>query len=164
MVKQYKIDAVTELVSKISEQRNIILTNYSGIKDSEIRKLRIQLREKGAVYKVVRNNLFSKALKDAGVSADITSSIKGPIAVAFMNDQVGDVAKVFKAFKTEQEKFQYFLGIVEGVVYDEKGVQKLADLPTRDGLLGMIAGGMNQIMASVARGINAVAEKNAEVA
>jgi large subunit ribosomal protein L10 len=164
MVKQYKIDAVTELVSKISEQRNIILTNYSGIKDSEIRKLRIQLREKGAVYKVVRNNLFSKALKDAGVSADITSSIKGPIADAFMNDQVGDVAKVFKAFKTEQEKFQYFLGIVEGVVYDEKGVQKLADLPTRDGLLGMIAGGMNQIMASVARGINAVAEKNAEVA
>lgn len=164
MVKQYKIDAVTELVSKLGEQRNIILTNYSGVKDTDIRRLRIQLREKGAGYKVVRNNFFRKALKDAGISADITSSIKGPIAVAFMNDQVGDVAKVFKAFKTEQEKFQYFLGIVEGVVYDEKGVQKLADLPTKDGLLCMIAGGMNQVMASVARGINAVAEKNANVA
>ena len=160
MVKQYKIDAVTELVSKLSEQRNIILTNYSGIKDSDIRKLRINLREKGATYKVVRNNLFRKALKDAGIAADLDSSLKGPIAVAFMNDQVGEVAKVFKTFKTEQEKFQYFLGIVEGSVYDEKGCQKLADLPTREGCLGQIAGGMNQIMASVARGIKAVAEKN----
>ena len=160
MVKQYKIDAVTELVSKLSEQRNIILTNYSGIKDSDIRKLRIDLRAKGATYKVVRNNLFRKALKDAGISNDIDASLKGPIAVAFMNDQVGEIAKVFKAFKTEQEKFQYFLGIVEGTVYDEKGCQKLADLPTREGCLGQIAGGMNQIMASVARGIKAVAEKN----
>lgn len=160
MVKQYKIDAVTELVSKLSAQRNIILTNYSGVKDSDIRKLRIQLREKGAVYKVVRNNLFRKALKDAGISADIDTSLKGPIAVAFMNDQVGDIAKIFKMFKVEQEKFQYFLGIVEGIVYDETGVQKLADLPTREGCLGQIAGGINQIMASVARGIKAVAEKN----
>ena len=160
MVKQYKIDAVTELVSKLSDQRNIILTNYSGIKDSDIRKLRIELRAKGATYKVVRNNLFRKALKDAGISADLDSSLKGPIAVAFMNDQVGEVAKVFKTFKAEQEKFQFFLGVVEGAVYDEKGCQKLADLPTREGCLGQIAGGMNQIMASVARGIKAVAEKN----
>ena len=155
MVKQYKIDAVAELVSKLSDQRNIILTNYSGIKDSDIRKLRIDLRAKGATYKVVR-----KALKDAGISADLDSSLKGPIAVAFMNDQVGEVAKVFKTFKAEQEKFQFFLGVVEGAVYDEKGCQKLADLPTREGCLGQIAGGMNQIMASVARGIKAVAEKN----
>ena len=164
MVKQYKLDAVKELTDKLSSQSNIILTNYSGIKDAEIRKLRIQLREKGAGYKVVRNNFFRRALKEAGISSDLDASLKGPIAVAFMDDQVGDIAKVFRDFKKEQEKFSFFLGIVEGVVYDEKGVQKLADLPTKDGLLCQIAGGMNQVMASLARGIQAVAEKNGDAA
>ncbi|MGL4370117.1 MAG: 50S ribosomal protein L10 [Spirochaetota bacterium] len=164
MVKQYKIDAVKELTEKLSSQRNIILTNYSGVKDVEMRKLRIQLREKGAGYKVVRNNFFRKALKDAGFAADFDASLKGPIAVAFMDDQVGEIAKVFKEFKKEQDKFSFFLGMIEGVVFDEKNIQKLADLPTKEGLLCQIAGGMNQVMASVARGIQAVAEKNGDAA
>jgi ribosomal protein L10 len=62
MVKQYKIDAVSDLVAKLSAQKNIILTGYSGVKDSEMRKLRINLREKGATYKWVYVTIFSVAL------------------------------------------------------------------------------------------------------
>ena len=104
MVKQYKVDAVKDLLAKLSNNHNIILTGYSGIKDSEMRKLRIRLREKGAVYKVIRNNLFRRALKDGGFSGEIESHLKGPIAVAFMGEQYPEVAKIFKEFKAEQKK------------------------------------------------------------
>jgi len=162
MVKQYKIDAVKELLEKLSEKRNIILTGYSGIKDSEMRKLRIQLREKGAGYKVVRNNLFRRALKDGGFPSEIENHLKGPIAVAFMGEQYPEVAKVFKEFKVGQEKFSFFLGVIDGAVHDEKYMSKLADIPSREVLLTQTAALINCVMSNLARGINAVAEKNAQ--
>jgi large subunit ribosomal protein L10 len=160
MVKQYKVDAVKELIEKLSNKKNIILTGYSGIKDSEMRKLRVLVREKGASYKVVRNNLFRRALKDAGFSDAIESHLKGPIAVAFMGEQYPEVAKVFKEFKVEQEKFSFFLGVIDGEVHDEKYMAMIASIPTKDVLLTQTAALMNSVMSSLARGINAVAEKN----
>jgi large subunit ribosomal protein L10 len=172
MAKQYKIDAVSELVDQLKQKQNFILTNYSGIKVSALTQLRTQLKEKGGAYKVVKNNLFNLALKEAGY-VDVNKDLKGPIAVAFGNEQIGDIAKVLQDFKKENEAFDYFMGIIDGVVYNEKGVKKLADLPSKEVLLSQtmsliggpargIAVGMNQIMASLARGINAVAEQNAK--
>jgi large subunit ribosomal protein L10 len=66
MVKQYKIDSVNELKEKLNSKKNIILTNYSGIKVKDLYQLRKILRDKGAEYKVIKNNLFRKALKDSG--------------------------------------------------------------------------------------------------
>lgn len=160
MVKQYKIDAVKELLEKLSDKRNIILTGYSGIKDSEMRKLRIKLREKGAGYKVVRNNLFRRALKDGGFPVEVEDFLKGPIAVAFMGEQYTEVAKVFKDFKAEQEKFSFFLGVIDGAVHDEKYMAKLANIPSREVLQTQTAALINCVISNLARGIKAVAEKN----
>jgi large subunit ribosomal protein L10 len=171
MAKQYKIDAVSELIEILKEQNNFILTNYSGVKVSDLTDFRSKLKEKGAKYQVVKNNLFKLALKEVGVES-IDDKLKGPIAVAFATDQIGDVAKVCKDFKKDKDNFDYFLGMIDGVLYDESGVKKIADLPSREVLLSQIlslvngpatgmAIGMNQIMSSLARGIKAVAEKNA---
>jgi large subunit ribosomal protein L10 len=171
MAQQYKIDAVNELVDLLKENDNIILTNYSGVKVSELTLLRSQIKEKNAKYQVVKNNLFKRALKDAGF-AEMDEVLKGPIAVAFAKEDVGDVAKLLKNFKKEQNNFDFFYGVVDGVTYDESGIKKLADLPSKEVLFSQIlslingpatnvAGGMNQIMSSLARGIKAVAEKNA---
>lgn len=160
MVKQYKVDAVKELIDKLSKNKNLILTGYSGVKDSEMRRLRVLVREKGVVYKVVRNNLFRRALKDAGFSDAIESHLKGPIAVAFMGEQYPEVANIFKEFKAEQEKFSFFLGVIDGEVQDDKYLARIADIPTREVLLTQTAALMNSVMSSLARGINLVAEKN----
>lgn len=170
MVKQYKVDFVNEIKDALEENKNFILTKYSGIKVSELTALRSQIREKGATYKVVKNNLFKRALDDKGYSS-IEEHLKGPIGVAFAGDQIGDVAQVLKAFKKEQKLFEYFLGIIEGTVYDSAALAKIADLPSKEVLLSQImslingpatgiAVGSKEIMNSLARAINAVAEKN----
>jgi large subunit ribosomal protein L10 len=77
-----------------------------------------------------------------------------------MDDQYPEIAKVFKEFKAEQEKFSYFLGVIDGEVQDEKYIARIADIPTREVLLTQTAALMNSVMSSLARGINLVAEKN----
>lgn len=170
MVKQYKIDEVNSLVSRLKDKNNIILTNYSGTTVKDLSILRRQLREKNADFKVVKNNLFKRALADAGY-ADMDEHLKGPIGVAFVGDEVGEVAKVLKEFGASQNTFDFSVAVFDSVVYGTEEVKMIADLPPKDAILGQImsmanapasgiAMGMNQIMSSLARGIQAVAEQN----
>jgi large subunit ribosomal protein L10 len=170
MVKQYKIDEIADLTSRLQARGNVILTNYSGIKVKDLSVLRDRLREKNAEYKVVKNNLFLRALNSLGYS-DTENFVKGPIGVTFIKDEVGEIAKILKDFAKEQEKFSFSAGIIDKIVYNEEQIKKIADLPSKDVLIAQtmmminapatyIATGMNQVMASLARGINAVAEAN----
>lgn len=168
MAKQYKVDEVENLVAKLQDKKNMFFTQYSGIKVKDLSDLRRRLRAKNADYKVVKNNLLRIALESMGYS-NVDKYLKGPIGVAFMKEEVAEVAKVLKDFAKEQEKFSYSAGIIDNVVYNEEQVRRIADLPTKEVLLSQtmslingpargIAVGMNQIMASLARGIKAVAE------
>ncbi len=171
MVKQYKIDEVQILLSILKERRNIILTNYSGTQVKNLSVLRRKLRDKNAEYKVVKNNLLKRALKEAGYEG-VDEYIKGPLGIAFVDTEIGEVAKVLKEFAAENEKFSFSAGYLDDVLYNEGEVKRIAELPSKEALLAQImslingptrgiAVGANQIMASLARGIKAVAEKNA---
>ena len=172
MVKQYKIDEVDNLVAKLEERSNIIFTNYSGVTVRGLNELRSKLRENDAEYKVVKNNLFKRALEKAGYEG-YDEYLKGPVGVAFVKEDVGNVAKILKDFAKEEEKFSYTVGILNQVIYTEDQIKQIADLPSQDVLIAQvmslvngpvsgIAMGMNQIMSSLARGIKAVAEANAQ--
>ncbi|MBN2158802.1 MAG: 50S ribosomal protein L10 [Spirochaetes bacterium] len=168
MVKQYKIDEVAYLVSKLRDKGNLILTNYSGIKVKDLSRLRKTLRSKNADYRVIKNTLFRRALKETGIEG-LDEFLKGPVAVAFMKDEIGEVAKALKDFAKDVEKFSYSAGILDSVLYSEEQIKRIADLPSKDVVLAQVMGmvnapargiavGINQIMASLARGIKAVAE------
>ena len=170
MIKQYKIDEVENLVEKLQAKSNLILTDYSGVNVKGLSILRNKLREKNAEYKVVKNNLFKLALKKVGKDG-LDDYIKGPIGVAFAGEEFGEIAKILKDFGKEQEKFSFAAGIMDDVIYNQDQIKTIADLPSREVLLGQImslinapasgiAMGINQIMASLARGIQAVAEAN----
>ncbi|MBN1531401.1 MAG: 50S ribosomal protein L10 [Spirochaetes bacterium] len=168
MVKQYKIDEVGDLVSRLKEKGNFFLTDYSGVRVKGLSALRKMLREKNAEYKVVKNNLFKRAIKDAGLQS-IDDCVKGPVGVAFVKDEVAEVAKILQNFKKDEENFSYTFGLIDNVLYNENQIKMIADLPSKEVLLSQtmslingpargIAVGVSQIMASLARGIKAVAE------
>ena len=168
MIKQYKVDEVNSLVEKLKNRNNIILTSYAGVKVSGLSVLRKKLREKNAEYKVVKNNLFRLALENCGYKG-FHDYLKGPIGVAFIKDEIGDVAKILKEFAKDQENFKYSIGILDNTLYFEDQVKRIADLPSKEVLLSQTialingpasytAMGINQVMASLARGIKAVAE------
>jgi len=169
MIKQYKVDEVELLKEKLDEKKNIIFTDYSGVQVHGLSALRRKLREKNAEYRVVKNNLLKRALDDKGYEG-FDEYLKGPTAVAFAGDEVGEVAKVLKEFAVEEANFSYSMGILDNVIYNEDQIKQIADLPSKEVLLGQImsmingpasgiAVGTNQIMSSLARGIQAVAEE-----
>ncbi len=170
MVKQYKIDEVSSFVDKLGEKGNLFFTDFSGVNVKSISVLRNKLREKNAEYRVVKNTLFKRALEKAGYSG-LDEYVKGPLGVAFVKDEIGEVAKVLKDFKREEDNFSFSIGYIENTLYNEAEVAKIASLPSREVVLAQtmsminapatqIAMGMKQIMASLARGIKAVAEAN----
>ena len=170
MIKQYKIDGVNQLKDKLAAKKNVIFTNYSGVNVKDLSVLRRKLSSKNADYKVVKNNLFKRALSESGYEG-YEEYLKGPIGVAFVDEEIGETAKVLKEFKNENKKFSYSIGILDNTIYNEVEIEKIATLPSKDVVLAQtmsmingpatgIAIGINQIMSSVARGIQAIAEAN----
>jgi large subunit ribosomal protein L10 len=167
-----KLEAIKAL---LKEKPNFIITTYSGLDVAKLTGLRGQIRAANGTMKVLKNTLFRLALSESEAhkaAADgLRDVLKGPCAVIFARDEVPAIAKIVVNEGKTEEKLALKGGYFEGRFLAKNEVQAIADLPTKDELLSVIARGLNtpatkiavginQIMASLARGIKAVAEKN----
>lgn len=165
-----------EAIAKILEKdQNFVVATYSGLSITQLDELRGEVRAKNARLRVLKNNLFRKALEANPAFKDVAPKIKdvlhGPVAVAFSSADLPSVSKAIVEFSKKNDKVQIKAGCFELQLLDKKSVEAIADLPSREDLLAIIgrglnspatkiATGINQIMASLARGIKAVGEKN----
>ena len=134
--KQAVID---EIKDRASAAKSIVLFDYRGITDSEAKELRIKLRESNSDYKVYKNTLMARAFNDLGI--DLNEGLTGPSAFAFSDDQIAPI-KVLSEFAKEHPALILKVGIVDGEKADQAKLAEYATLPSRDGLLTMLAGGM----------------------
>jgi large subunit ribosomal protein L10 len=175
MANAEKIEAVKDIITKLEGKPNFILTSYSGLKVEDMKALRSLLRKEKSEMKVVKNNLFLRALKESSKhkdqKIDFGDKYHGPMAAIFSEDSLPTIAKICKDFAKDKKELEVKLGYLDGSVLDSKGVEAIAGLPSKQELLAKIAGGINapttqiasginQIMSSLARAINKVAEKN----
>lgn len=137
--KQAVIDEIKDTVSNSS---TIVLFDYRGLTDGESKELRRALRESGSDYKVYKNTLMARAFSDLKI--DLNESLEGPSALAFGSDAIAPI-KVLSDFAKTHPALMLKVGIVDGEKSDQAALQTLAKLPSREGLLTMLAGGMIQI-------------------
>ena len=136
MQKQTVIDEIKE---RAQNAKTIVLFDYRGITDSEAKELRCKLKESNSDYKVYKNTLMARAFNDLGI--DLNESLEGPSAFAFSDDQIAPI-KVLSDFAKEHPALILKVGIVDGEKADQAKLAEYAKLPSRDGLLTMLAGGM----------------------
>lgn len=136
MQKQTVIDEIKE---RTQNAKTIVLFDYRGITDSEAKELRIKLRESNSDYKVYKNTLMARAFNDLGI--DLTEGLNGPSAFAFGEDQIAPI-KTLSEFAKEHPALVLKVGIVDGEKADQAKLAEYATLPSREGLLTMLAGGM----------------------
>lgn len=134
--KQLVIDEIKE---RTENAKTIVLFDYRGITDSEAKELRIKLRESNSDYKVYKNTLMARAFNDLGI--DLNEGLTGPSAFAFGEDQIAPI-KTLAEFAKEHPALVLKVGIVDGEKADQAKLAEYATLPSRDGLLTMLAGGM----------------------
>lgn len=135
-MKQQVID---EIKSTVDQSSSVVLFDYRGLTDNESKALRRKLRETGSDYKVYKNTLMARALSDLKI--DLSESLNGPSAMAYGSDSVAPV-KVLSEFAKEHPALILKVGIVDGNVSDKNALSELAKIPSREGLLTMLAGGM----------------------
>lgn len=134
--KQTIIDEIKE---RTENAKTIVLFDYRGITDSEVKELRVKLREANADYKVYKNTLMARAFHDLNI--DFDEALTGPSAFAYSDDQIAPI-KVLAEFAKNHPALVLKVGIVDGEKADQTKLAEYATLPSRDGLLTMLAGGM----------------------
>ena len=134
--KQVVIDEIKE---KFANAKSIVLFDPRGLKVSEVTELRRNLRESGSDYKVYKNTLAKRAIADSGLELD--SYLEGPTAISFSSDELAPV-KIISEFAKNHEALELKAGVVEGKVANIEELNSYAAIPSREGLLTMLAGGL----------------------
>jgi large subunit ribosomal protein L10 len=133
-----KKDFVQKLKEEINSSSSVIVAHYSGITVDETEKLRKEMRDNGAKFKVTKNRLTKLALEDTQFS-NIADLFTGPTAIAYSEDPVSP-AKVAVNFEKKIENFKIIGGGYDGEKIDNNKINFLASLPSVDELRGKILG------------------------
>ena len=138
-ILEAKQKIIDEIKERVENAKSVVLFDYRGITDAEAKELRVKLREANSDYKVYKNTLMSRAFDDLKI--DIKESLVGPSAFAYGEDQVGTV-KILTNFAKEHPSLVLKVGIVDGEIADQAKLAEYATIPSREGFLTMLAGGM----------------------
>ncbi len=138
MKRSEKKDFVANLKDEFSNSSSIIVAHYSGLTVNETEKLRKEMRENGAKFKVTKNRLTKLAIADTKFK-DMVDLFNGPTAVSFSNDPIAP-AKVSVNFEKKYENFKIIGGGYNGEKIDKDKINFLATLPSIDQLRGKIIG------------------------
>lgn len=139
MARPEKEAKVSEVQQKFTMAKSVILADYRGLNVMEVTELRKKLREAGVEYRVVKNTLTSRAAKAANIDG-LDQFLSGPTALAFGIEDVVVPAKILAEFAKDHKKLELKGGVLEGKVIDLAAVNELANLPSREALLGQLAG------------------------
>lgn len=134
-----KQEIVEEIKNKANESTTFVIFENHGLTVAETNELRRNLRENDSEFKIYKNTLLTRALNDLKI--DLGVEMEGPKAIAFGKDAIAPI-KVLSEFSKKHEALEMKIGMVDGEVADINMLNQLATIPSREGLLTMLAGGL----------------------
>ncbi|MEI2811838.1 MAG: 50S ribosomal protein L10 [Nocardioides sp.] len=161
MARPDKAAAIAGIAESFSESAGAVLTEYRGLTVKQLQELRRALGE-NAEYAVVKNTLAKLAASEAGMSG-FDELLVGPTAIAFIKGDVVEAAKGLRDFAKANPALVIKGGVLDGNVLDAKEVAKLADLESREVLLGKLAGAMLASLSQAVYLLNAPLSQAARV-
>ena len=158
-ILEEKKQIVKEIVDKVKNSESVIIFQYQGLTVAELTELRTKLKEVNAEVKVYKNTLLKLASDELKI--DINDFLEGPNAILFGADLLEPI-KVISNYAKDHKKLDIRVGVLSGSVSDKSIINEYASIPSRDGLLTMLAGGMMQYVRDLSIALNLYAEKKEE--
>ena len=147
--KEQKAEQIELLTEKLKKAKVAVLTDYRGLKVSQIQDLRGKLRTGDVEYRVVKNTLARRAAEAAGYPA-LKDDLKGPVAIALGYDDLSIASKLINEWvRTTRLKLDVVGGIVEGRAFSPDQIKQLADLPSRETLIAQLMGTLQSPVAQL---------------
>jgi large subunit ribosomal protein L10 len=160
---ELKQPVVDEIAKAVEGAQSAVLVQYLGLTVEKDTKLRKELRESGVIYKVYKNTMMKRAFAGTEFEA-LNEHLDGPNALAISKEDAVTPARILAKYAKENECFNFVGGIIEGRYADPAKLQELASIPSREVLLGRLAGSLQAPIANFARVIKQIAEKDGEAA
>ena len=170
-----KANIVSDLSEKLNRSPFVLVTDYQRMNVNHFADLRTRLAASGAEVHVVKNSFLRRAIADSGLP-DVAEQLTGQTAIVTGEKDAAPVAKILKTFAAEFKIAALKIGIIDKSILSTKEVEALAELPSREVLLGQLLGVLlapatklvrllNEPASAFARLLNAKASKMpAEVA
>ena len=155
---ELKKPIVDEISASVKDAQSVVLVDYRGLTVEQDTELRKQLREAGITYKVYKNTMMNFAFKGTDFES-LTTYLTGPSAVAISKEDATAPARVLCKFAKTANALEVKGGIVEGVVYDAKGIENISKIPSREELLSKLLGSIQSPITNFARVMKQLAEK-----
>ena len=155
-ILEKKKQIVNEIVNNIKNSESVIIFQYQGLTVEELTSLRTELKKVNADIKVYKNTMLKLACDELKI--DINDFLMGPNAILFGTDLLEPI-KVISDFAKSNNKLEIRVGILSGSVSDVNVIKEYASIPSREGLLTMLASGMIQYVRDLSIALNLYAEQ-----
>jgi len=160
-VLEQKQQVVNEVQNKFENAVAAVIVDYRGLSVSQVTDLRQQLRDADIEMHVIKNTMLRRATENADLEG-LEDVFKGPTAVAFSNEDVVAPAKIIAEFAKEADVLEIKGGVINGEVTPVETINKIATLPSREGLLSMLLSTLQAPVRNTALAFKAVADKKEE--
>lgn len=168
--RQEKSAVIEELKSSLGDSQLAVVIDYHGLTVSQITELRRKLLAKGTVCKVTKNTLMKIAIDGNPTWQPMEKFLNGSTAVILAKDDITGAIKAYQEFQKLTKKTEIKGGVMEGQALNESQIKAISELPSKEQLMGQVAGainslaakiaiGINEIPSSLARGVKAISEK-----
>lgn len=172
VTRAQKAEILSALTKEFETSASAMFATSSGLSVADSTKLRRALNAKGVKLVVAKKTLIKLAAKNAGKGEIPDGNLPGAIAVAFAHEDELAAAQELYTFGKTHEAVQLTGGVYDGEVLDAAKVKQLATIPSKQALLGQLAGlllsplrgvasASYQTMAGLARALDAAAKKQA---
>lgn len=158
--KQKDLEALTEQLSTSNSAMIVSFTKLTAAKDQEFRN---QLRSAGAKYQVVKNTLARRAVKGTPFE-QAEEFFKGVTGIAWTDSDAVVLSKAVSKFvKDNADLYTFKAGVVDGKLYDQKQIEAIASLPSKEELMAKLLFIINAPAQRLATVIKAVPQNMAIV-
>ncbi len=155
MNKQQKEVLVTELKQMMNDAEATFLVNYKGLNVAKLQTLRRDVRSEGGFVRVTKASLMRIAARDIPGSEDFSSGFKDQVGLVFAKSDVAAVAKQLVEFSKKHSALQVLAGFYEARLLKAHELVILATLPSKQVLLGQLAGTLQAPISGLARVLHA---------
>jgi large subunit ribosomal protein L10 len=150
---------VTEVNEIAQKAQSVVAAEYRGLSVAKLTELRAKARASKVYMRVVKNTLARRAV--AGTPFEcVGEKLKGPLILAFSQDDPGAAARLIKGFAKDHDKLVPTLVSLGGSVLPGKDLDRVASLPTRAEALAQLLG---VVKAPVVKFVRTLAEPHAKL-
>ena len=155
--KQQKQQIIDEIKGKLETAQSAVVIDYMGINVAEADAMRKKLREANVDYTVYKNTLMKRAI-DGTEFAPLADVLEGPSAIAISSEDATAPARVLNEIIKDFKKMEFKAGVVEGTFYDKAGIERIADIPSREVLIAKFMGSIQSPISKAVRTFQAIAD------